>query len=69
MISGAEMALIITSLGTLVTSLGSVVVSLRNSRKIEEVHKSTNGKMEELLAITAKAARAEGIEEQRTRHP
>lgn len=48
--TGPDVALIITSLGTFATALGGAIVSLRNSRKIEavdikveKVHESTNG--------------------------
>jgi hypothetical protein len=34
---------------------------LRNSRKIEEVHESTNGKMDTLLALVKKSSFAEGV--------
>jgi hypothetical protein len=63
--TGPDVALIITALGTFMTSLGSVFVSLRNSRKIEQVHQATNSKMDELLALTAKSSRAEGVAEQK----
>lgn len=63
--NGSEIALIITALGTFMTSLGSVFVSMRNSRKIDDVHRSTNGKMEELLKLTAKSAKAEGIAQEK----
>lgn len=42
MMTGTEVALIIASLGTFTSSVGSVLVSLRNSRKLDEVHKTTN---------------------------
>jgi hypothetical protein len=67
--SGGEIALIITALGTFTTSLGSVVMTLRNGRKIDAVHSSTNGKMEELLKLTAKSAHAEGVLEQKGQRP
>jgi hypothetical protein len=59
-VTGTEVALILTAAGTLIASVGGVIVGVRNSRKIEEVHKSTNGKMEQLLEITSKSAKAEG---------
>jgi hypothetical protein len=59
--TGAETAQIITSLATLTGVVGGLIVSLRNSRKIEEVHKSTNGKMDELVQVVKKASFAEGM--------
>jgi hypothetical protein len=57
--SGTEIALIITALGTFMTSLGSVLVSVRNSRKLDAVHESTNG-----LSIRAETlAKALGVEQ------
>jgi hypothetical protein len=41
-VTGAELAQVITALATLVASVGAFLVSLRNSRKIEEVHRTTN---------------------------
>jgi hypothetical protein len=40
-VTGGDVALVITAVGTLVTSLGSVLVSLRNGRKLEEVKQQT----------------------------
>jgi hypothetical protein len=66
--SGGDVALILTALGTLISSLGSVAVSLRNSRKIDAVHDSTNGKMDALLKLTAKSSKAEGTAEEKAKH-
>jgi hypothetical protein len=63
--NGTEVALIITALGTFTTSLGSVLVSLRNSRKIDKVDRATNGKMDELLKLTAKSSKAEGVAQEK----
>jgi hypothetical protein len=60
MYNGQGVALIITSLATLITAIGGIIVSLLNAKKLEEVHKSTNGKMEELVAVVKKASFAEG---------
>ena len=38
-----QVAQLITSVATLIGVAGSTAVSLRNSKKLEEVHKSTNG--------------------------
>lgn len=71
--TGTEVALVITAISTgaaaFVTSVGGLFVSLRNGRKLEEVHASTNGKMEELLKLTAKSSKAEGIADEQAKHP
>jgi hypothetical protein len=59
--SGAELAQIITSLATLLGAIAGLVVSLRNSRKIKEVHESTNGKMDALIAEVREASFAKGV--------
>lgn len=65
--TGAEIAQIITSIATLAGVLGGVFVSLRNgrkadenSRKIESVHKATNGLSEKLRAASLAQGTAEG---------
>ena len=70
--TGTEIALIISSCGTLVTAFAAftgVMIGARNGRAIAAVHSSTNGKMEELLQLTAKSSKAEGKEEQRMQRP
>jgi hypothetical protein len=64
-VTGAELAQLITAMATLVTAVSALVVGIRNSRKIEEVHKSTNGKMEELLNVTRDAAHAKGMKDEK----
>lgn len=63
--SGSELAQVITAVATLVASIGALIVSLRNSRKIEEVHKSTNGKMDQLVQEVRTAAFAKGRKSQK----
>lgn len=48
------------ALNTLAIVAG-VFVSLRNSKKIQEVHVSVNGKMAELVETTRKLGRSEGL--------
>jgi hypothetical protein len=72
-VKGVDVALVITSLATLVTAIGGVVIGIRNSSKIAEVHRSTNGKMEELVRVVKAASFAEGekaeFDRERERHP
>jgi len=53
----------IAQIMTAAAAIGSCVLSWRNSRKIEEVHKSTNSMKDELVAVTAKSSKAEGKKE------
>lgn len=41
--------------------------SNQNSAKIEEVHKSTNGKMDKLLEVTGAAEYAKGTKDEKNR--
>lgn len=59
--TGTEIALIITACGTFLTAASGVIISLRNARKLEQVHQTTNSKMDELIKLTAKSSRAEGV--------
>jgi hypothetical protein len=68
MMTPAEVAQIIGSVGGFFTGTGAFIfafrslrVSQNNSTKIEAVHESTNGKMEELLNVTRAAAEARGV--------
>jgi hypothetical protein len=58
--TGTEVALIITSLATLVTAVGAVVIGVRNSGKISDVKRATDGMKDQLVAATQKSAFAEG---------
>jgi len=58
--TGTEVALIITAVSTLIASIGGIIIGVRNSRKIDHVQTSTNGKMEELLRVTSDASKAKG---------
>lgn len=59
--TGAEIAPLFTSLATLIASVTGLLVSLRNSKKIQEVHTATNGKMEELVNEVRAASFAKGV--------
>jgi uncharacterized membrane protein len=59
--SGAELAQIITSVATLVGAIAGLMVSLRNSKKIEQVHQSTDGKMDALIEEVRRASFAQGV--------
>jgi len=55
---------IIVSLGPTLVGLAGVVVSLHNKRAIREVHKSTNSRLDQLVAVTKTEAHAAGMKEQ-----
>lgn len=64
-ITGGDIASIITAIALLLTAIGSIgglVMSIRNGHSIQEVHKTTNSKMDAMLELATKAARAEGKE-------
>lgn len=65
MLTGTEIALILAASGTFVTSLATLVTSLRNSGKLDKVHESTNGKMDQMLELTARSAKAEGVAQEK----
>ncbi len=74
--TGQEIAQVIQATATLVTACGvayGIIVSRGNSKKadeisakVEEVHLTTNGKLRELVDMTARANKSEGKEEERT---
>ncbi len=55
-----ETAQLITSVGILITAVGGLVVSLRNSKKIDDVHKTTNSLAERAEERAHQAGIAEG---------
>ena len=72
MVTGTEIAQIITAVATLIVSVGGVFISLRNQKKIQEVHTSTNGKMEEMMRIVKAASFAAGAKSEKDKqehHP
>jgi uncharacterized protein YoxC len=59
--TAGDISSLIISLATLVTAVGGVIIGLRNTRRIEEVHKATNGMHAELMQVTGDAKYAEGV--------
>lgn len=67
-ITGSDVASLVQAVALLLTaigSIGSIIVGMRNSGAIKQVHDTTNSKMDAMLAMATKAARAEGKEEGR----
>lgn len=58
--SAILIALIVAIPPTL-AGVAAVIVALRAKAKTEEIHLLVNSKMTELLELTAKASRAEGV--------
>lgn len=63
--TAAEVSLIMTSVGTLLTTVASVWVSLRNSRKLDEVHRTTNSLAQRNEAIAKELGITEGIKQEK----
>ncbi len=51
----------VAQLATAAAAIGSLIASLRNAGKIEVVRHATNSMKDELVALTAKSAKAEGV--------
>lgn len=67
-VTGSDIAGIISAIALLLTAIGSIggmIMGIINSRKIEEVHKTTNSKMDQMLEVSNRASKAEGKEEAR----
>ena len=69
--NAAETSLLITSvctgLATLISSIGALAIGLRNSRKIEQVHRATNSMHDEIVNEVRRSATAEGVQQERAR--
>jgi hypothetical protein len=59
--TGAEIAQIITSVTTLLGVVINGFISARNGRKLGDVHKAVNGKMEELVTEVRASSYAKGV--------
>lgn len=64
MTEAVQIAMIVAT-GPMLIGLAGVAVSWINGRKITEVHKSTNSRLDELLKAAKIAAHAEGMADQR----
>jgi hypothetical protein len=65
MIDYGGVAQIIIALGTLVGAIGALILGILNRSKIEQVHLSTNSKMDALIKSVGEAEKAKGIIEGR----
>lgn len=61
MTSDAILIAIIAATPGTIAGLASLVASLRNAKKIEQVHLATNSMKDELVAVTKKASKDEGV--------
>lgn len=57
----------IAALAAFVTSIAGVVISIRNARKVEEIHKSTNSMKDALVEAAAREGHAAGVREEQER--
>lgn len=64
-LSEAVQIALIVSITTLITTTASLLVSLRNSRKIEEVHKTINSGLSRQLDTAQKLGHLEGMADER----
>lgn len=67
-VTGNDVANLVQAVALLLTAIGSissVIVGMRNASSIKQVHDTTNSKMDAMLSMATKAARAEGKEEGR----
>jgi len=64
-----EFAILAACLTNTIAVVGGLVVSLRNGKKIEEVHMSTNGKMEELITEVRESSFAKGVKSEKDKTP
>jgi hypothetical protein len=60
--------ILITCITNSLVAIGGVLVSLRNSRKLDIVHATTNGKMEQLIDVVKEASFAKGVKSEKD-HP
>lgn len=59
-ISDAVVIAVITGLPPTIAAVASLVVSIRNGKKVDEIHKTTNSMSDKLLAVTRSDALQEG---------
>jgi hypothetical protein len=62
-ITFAEIAQLITAAAAIL----AVVQSMRNGKKIEDVHISIDGRMDQLLEVSKKVAHSAGVDDERSR--
>lgn len=60
-LSDTALLAIVAAVPPTLLALATLVVSLRNSKKVEEVHKATNSMKDALVLTTEKEALARGI--------
>jgi hypothetical protein len=64
-VSITELSIFITCMANTVGIVGGLFVSLRNSKKITEVHESTNGKMDALISEVRVSSFARGVKSEK----
>jgi hypothetical protein len=64
-----QMTLVTGTIVNCIGVLGGLFVSLRNSSKIEQVHQTTNGKMEDLIKEVREASFQKGVKSEQDKTP
>jgi hypothetical protein len=60
-----EFSILVTCIGNTAGVIGGIAVSLRNSKKITEVHDSTNSKVDALIKEVRESSFAKGVKSER----
>jgi hypothetical protein len=64
-----EFSILVTCIANTVGVVGGLYVSLRNSRKITEVHDSTNSKVDALIKEVRESSFAKGVKSEQDKTP
>jgi len=67
--SDAVLVALIASVAPSLVAAAGVIVSIRNSRKIDEVHKTVNSGLSKQLADAGKAGELKGRTDERNENP
>jgi hypothetical protein len=66
-VSESVLSALIAGVPATVTAAAALIVSLKNGRKLEVVHRTTNSRLDQLLELTRTQAHAEGVLEEKKR--
>lgn len=62
-ISDAVLIALVSSIPVTVTSIAALIIAIKNTHKVEEIHKATNSMKDALVLSTEKEALARGIKQ------
>ena len=63
-----SMPVLVISFATLATALGGLYMQVKTANKLADVHKEINGRMTQLVELTASSAKAEGVKQELDRN-